>query len=58
MESALDMTICNIFFKKHDNQLVTYASGPSKNQIGYIMVRNKDRKRVRNAKVFLGKEVA
>ena len=44
MESALDMTVCNIFFKKCDALLITYTSGPSKTQIDYILVRNKDRK--------------
>ena len=48
--SALDMTVCNIFFKKHDARLITYTSRPSKIHIDYI--RNMDRKRVRDAKVI------
>ena len=52
MGSALDMTVCNTFFKKHDSRLMTITSGSSKTQIDYIMVRNKDRKRVRDVKVF------
>ena len=58
MESTLDMIVCNRFFKERDIGLITYTSGPSKIQIDYIMVRNKDRKRVRDVKVIAGKEVA
>ena len=28
MGSSLDMTVCNLFFKKRDSQLITYTSGP------------------------------
>lgn len=51
MGSALDKTVCN-------NQLIKYLSGLSKTQIHYTMVRNKDRKRERDVKVFPGEEVA
>ena len=40
------MIVCNTVFKKSDTRLITYTSGPSKTQIDYIMMRNKDRKRV------------
>ena len=36
MEPALDMILCNMFFKKHDTRLITYTSEPSKTQIDYI----------------------
>ena len=36
---------------------MTYTSGPSKTQIDYIMVKNKDRKRVRDVKVNAGEEI-
>ena len=52
MESALDMIACNVFFKKCYTQLTTYTSGPSKAQIDYIMVRNKDKKRVINVNII------
>ena len=58
MGSALDMTVCNTFFKKRDSQIIEYLSGPSKIQIYYTMVRNKDRRGVRDVKVFPGEEVA
>ena len=58
MGSALDMIVCNTFFKKRDTRLITYKSGPFKVQIDYIMVRNKDRKRVRDVKVIAGEEFA
>merc|ERR1712030_104824 len=31
--SAMDMAICNTFFKKAENHLVTYASGKSRSQL-------------------------
>ena len=58
MGSALDMIVCNTFFRKRDTRLITYKSGPFKIQIDYIMVRNKDRKRVRDVKVITGEEFA
>lgn len=57
MGSALDTTICSTFFKKCDSQLITYTSVPSKIQIDYVMIGNKDRKRVRVVKVILEEEV-
>ena len=54
---ALDMVVCNTFFKKRDSRLVTYTSGASKTQIDYIMVRNKDKKFVKDVKVIPGEEV-
>lgn len=55
MGSALDMTVCNTFFKTHDSQHRTCPSGPSNIEINYI---RKDRKRVRDAKVIPREEVA
>ena len=56
--SALDMVVSNMLFKKRDTRLIIYISRPSKTQIDYIMVRNKDTKRVREVKVIAGEEVA
>ena len=36
MGPALDMILCNMFFKKRNTRLVTYTSEPSKTQIDYI----------------------
>ena len=38
--------------------MMIYISAPSKTQTDYIMVSNKDKKRVRDAKVIAGAEVA
>ena len=51
MGSALDMIVYYTFFKKCDTRLIVYTSGTSKTLIDYIMVRNKDRKRVVDVKV-------
>ena len=58
MGAALDMVVCNTFFKKQDSRLITYTSGPSKTQIDYILVRNTDKKFVKDVKVLAGEEVA
>lgn len=55
MGPALDMTVCNTFFKKC---VITYTSGHSKTQIDYIMVKNNDRKRVRNVKFISGEYIS
>ena len=54
--SAMDLAICNTFFKKAENHLVTYASGKSRSQIDYVLVRKFDRKNVSNVKVISGIE--
>ena len=51
------LILCNTFFKKCDNQVITYKSGLLKTQIDYIMVRNKSRKRVKDHKVIPGEEL-
>ena len=58
MGAALDMIVCNTFYKKRDSRLVTYNSGDCKTQIDYIMVRKADAKAVKDVKVLSGEEVA
>ena len=58
MGSALDMIVSNMFFKKRDTRLITQTLEPSETQSDYIILRNKDRKRVRDTKVIAGEEVA
>ena len=58
MGSALDLVVCNTWFKKRDSRLITYTSGGCATQIDYILVRNKDRKLVKDVKVIPGEEVA
>ena len=54
--AAMDMVVCNTFFKKAENHLVTYASGNSRSQIDYVMVRRTDRYRVADVKAIAGLE--
>ena len=49
--AALDMCVCNTFFKKRDSRLVKYVSGTVRTHIVYIMVKSKDRKFVKDVKV-------
>ena len=38
-----------------DSQLITYASGPSKTPIDYVMVRNKERRELEMLRLFRGR---
>ena len=58
MGAALDLVVCNTFFKKRESRLVTYRSGLCSTQIDYILVRNVDKKAVKDIKVISGEEVA
>ncbi|KAI5739308.1 hypothetical protein M8J77_017609 [Diaphorina citri] len=57
---ATDMAILNTFFKKEDNQLITYKSGDRicSHQIDFILPRRQHLKEVRNCKVINGESVA
>ena len=57
MGTALDMIVCNTWFKKRDSRLITCSSGAFNTQIDYILVRNKDRKLVKDVKVIPSEEV-
>ena len=56
--AALDMVVCNTFFKKRESRLVTYKSGPYCTQIDYFLVKGSDWKTVKDVKVIGGEEVA
>ena len=53
---ALELVVCNTFFKKDKAKLITYNSGGCKSTIDYIMVRKQDRIMVRNVKAIPGEE--
>ena len=36
---AVGIVMCNIFFNKEDNKLITYQSGDNRSMIGHLMVR-------------------
>jgi len=52
----MDKHIFNTVFMKHESQLVTYAAGPLKSTVDYIIVRQEDKAKVRNVKVIPNKE--
>lgn len=54
---ASDFILANTFFKKPDNQLVTYKSGGNTSQIDFIMYRRQNIKEVKNCKVINGESV-
>ena len=53
---AMNLVICNTMFTKDDMKLVTYESGSVKSVVDYVLVRKKDRRLVRNAKIIAGEE--
>src|SRR6218665_4199954 len=54
MAQGLDLTIMNTYFKKPEEQKITYRSGTRSSQ---ILVRNEDRKQIRDCKVIPGEAV-
>jgi len=53
---GLNFVICNTLFVKQESQLVTCAAGPVKSTVDYIIVRQKDKAKVRNVKVIPNEE--
>ena len=53
---SLQMGICSTLFTKQEAKLVTYVDGPVKSTVDYIMVRQKDKAKVRNVKVIISSE--
>jgi len=53
---GLNLVICNTLFMKQESQLVTYAAGPVKSMLDYIIVRQEDKAKVRNVKVISNEE--
>jgi len=49
---GLNLVVCNTLFVKQESQLVTYAAGPVKSTVDYIIVRQKDKAKVHNVKVI------
>jgi len=48
----LNLDICNTLFMNQEYQLVTYAAGPIKSMVDYIIVQQEDKAKVRNVKVI------
>ena len=57
MGTALAMAVCNTWLKKRDSRLITCSFGAYNTQIVCILVRNKDRKLVKDVKVIPGEKV-
>ena len=53
---AVDMVVCNTFFKKKDSKLITYQSGDNRSMIEYLMVRKTYRCLVKGVKVISSEE--
>ena len=53
---ALQLVLCNTFFKKEDNKVITYSSGGTASVIDYIAVRRRDRNTVVNVKAIASEE--
>jgi len=52
----LNLVICNTLYMKQESQLVTYAAGPVRSTVDYIIVRQEDKAKVRNIKVIPNEE--
>ena len=50
---AVDMVVCNTFFKKEDSKLITYQSGDNSNMIDYLIVRKTYRCLVKDGRLVL-----
>src|SRR6218665_1505069 len=57
MAQGLDLTIMNTYFKKPEEQKITYRSETRSSQIDFLLVRNEDRKQIRDCKVIPGEAV-
>jgi len=53
---GLNLRVCNTLFMKQESQLVTYAAGPVKSTVDYIIVRQEDKAKVQNVKVIPNEE--
>jgi len=53
---GLNLVICNTLFMKQQSQMVTYAAGPVKSTVDYIIVRQENKAKVRNFKVTPNEE--
>jgi len=45
---GLNLVMCNTLFMKQESKLVTYVTGSAKSTVDYIMVRQRDKVKVRN----------
>ena len=53
-----DLAICNTFFQKKDEHMITYRSGTRQSTIDYILVRRQSLRFVKDCKVIPGEAVA
>ena len=53
---GLNLVICNTSFMKQESQSVTYAAGPVKSMVDYIIMWQEDKVKVRNVKVIANEE--
>lgn len=58
LEFGHDFSILKTQFKKRKTQLMTYHSGEHHSQIDYLLVRRKDRRLIKDTKVFHSECVA
>ena len=54
---AWEMVVVNTLFKKDKNKLITYRSGTADTTVDHVLVRRRDRGKVKDAKVIPDEEV-
>jgi len=52
---GLNLVICDTLFMKQESQMVTYAAGPVKSTVDYIIVQQEDKAKVRNVNIIRNK---
>ena len=51
---AMDLVVCNTFFKKEVCKKVTFESGENRSEVDFILVRRKDKSSVKDVTVING----
>ena len=57
-EQMYDLAICNTFFQKKEEHMITYSSGTRQSTIDYILIRRQSLRFVNYCKVIRGETVA
>ena len=53
---ALELTVCNTWFRKERSKLISYAAGGVESTVDYVLMRQKDRYMVKDAKIICSEE--
>ena len=57
MAQRRELVVCNTWYRKKEEHIITYSSGGRSSQIDYILVNKKEMKNLKNCKVIPGSDV-